>query len=142
MVISPTIDHHAIFPHTDEDKYNNPRTTTSGLQKHAEDDIKENDFVSAVYDNRWFLAPLMIGTSLVSGPPIPRKNYHLQIIEIKGTNKFQWPTTKKDEVLVLEEVLLCQVNPPIPVSSHLLGLNNADHKKVKELFSKYMLSKY
>lgn len=141
MVISPTIGHPAFFPHTDQDKYNNPRPTTSGLQKHAEDKIKENDFVYTVYDNRWFLAPLVIGTSLVSGPPIPCKYYHLQFIEIKGTNKFQWPT-KKDEVLVLEENILSQVNPPIPVSSWHLGLNNADHKKVKELYSKYMLSKY
>lgn len=69
VVISPTIGHPAIFPHTDEDEYNNLRPTTSG-QKHAEDDIKENDFVSTVYDNRWFLAPLVIGTSLVSGPPL------------------------------------------------------------------------
>lgn len=113
-----------------EDKYNNPWPTTSGLQKHAKDDIKENDFVSAVYDNRWFSAPLVIGASLVSGPPIPCKYYHLQFIEIKGTKKFQWPD-KKDEVLVLEEDILCQVNPPIPVSSRHLGLNKADHKKFK-----------
>lgn len=115
--------------------------STSGVQpklklKPESRVLNENDFVAAVYDGQWFIASVL-GISETGEKELKTKYIHLRFTETKGENKFTWPL-KNDEIPVLEDDILCTVEPPIPVSSRHIGLMSNDYKNVKRLFLEYL----
>lgn len=108
----------------------------SGLQNyHMEPEPKRGDYVAAIYENEWYLTTVISISKMP--PPINAQYFHLKFTEIKGENKFQWPS-KEDEIPIIREDILCVVPPPIPVSSRHIGLDKDAYKKVKKLFVKYL----
>ena len=98
---------------------------------------KERDYVAAVYEKEWFLE-FALGVQEIDENGTKLKYFNLRFTEKKGDNKFIWPP-KNDEIFVPEEDILCTVEPPVPVSSRHLGLENVDYKKVKKLFLEYLV---
>ena len=55
----------------------------------------------------------------------------LKYMEKKGDNQFIWG--KLDLLKTSDEDILLEVDPPIPVTTHYLGLNQKDYKKMRNI---------
>ena len=82
-------------------------------------------FVVAVYEGRWYIAQ-------VEGedPDEETEGFTLLLyMDHKGFNQFSWGE-KKDILKTNDKDIICDVRPPIPVSSRAMGLRKDDLDKV------------
>lgn len=94
--------------------------------------LKVGQFVSALYQDNWFIAQV---TSVTMDPEVaPVHPYMLSYLARKGPNQFVWPE-KPDELLTYCSDILCPVSAPIPVTSRgFLGLSAKDLALTMKLF--------
>lgn len=71
-----------------------------------EPEPKSGDYVATIYENEWYLKTVN-GISKIP-QPVNVLYFLLKFMEIKGENKFQWPT-KEDEISIICEDILCVV---------------------------------
>ncbi len=85
-------------------------------------------YVVAMYDNEWYVAQVE-----AEEPENECEGFTLLVyMERKGPNQFMWGTTR-DSLKTINRDILLRVDPPIPVSSRLMGLPKNIVKDIEKL---------
>lgn len=118
-----------------EKRVKKPRRVDSVRKDLEQLTVKElitGDFVTAVYQNQWFVGQV---SAVTEEPRLHATHpYTVNYMQYIGTNQFRWPATP-DPLLTHKDDILTEVKPPVPVNSRgILGLCAEDLERTRKLF--------
>ena len=109
-----------------------PNSTARLAAVKSVEELDIGDFVSAVYENEWFIGQV---SAVTEEPSLHATHpYTINYMQHIGTNQFRWPSVP-DPLLTHKDDILSKVQPPVPVNSRgVLGLCAEDLARTRKLF--------
>jgi hypothetical protein len=116
------------FLHDDQPE---PGQMLPNLDTETDIHVQSDDFVAAIYDNRWFIGKI---------EEIDNADNEILVnfmVTCCKTSSFKW-STKRDEIWICHDQILCKIDPPIVhgKSKRMYKLPNDTLNKIEALFER------
>jgi hypothetical protein len=110
---------------------NQPDQMLPNLDTETDIHVQFDDFVAAIYDNRWFIGKI---------EEIDNTDNEILVnfmVTCCKTSSFKW-VTKRDEIWICHDHILCKIDPPIVhgKSKRMYKLSNDTLNKIEHLFER------